>query len=163
MHAERIGEWLSDSALKIYLTDEGMLDWLHEEGSITHRISSKANFKLEIINDCMGQAEPSEYTALNIDSQTVRIREVLLYGNNKPLVYAKSIIPLLTSSKGYTGLQKIGNKPLGDLIFKSALFVQTDRLFAEFKTEHGNTVWGRKTHYSIKGYPMSIMEVFISQ
>ena len=48
----------------------------------------------------------------------------MLFGNSSPLVYARSIIPNLTSSKGYPGLGSIGTKPLGDLLFQSKLFVK---------------------------------------
>ena len=43
---------------------------------------------------------------------------MILYGDLVPLVYARSIIPELTASKGYPGLGAIGSKPLGDLLFK---------------------------------------------
>ena len=122
MQAKRIGKWLSSSALNLQLKDKKILNWLYEEGSITSKISSTADFKLEVLNDALGKAKPSEYQDINIEPQTIRIREVVLYGDGEPVVYARSIIPLLTSSKGYSGLGKIGNKPLGDLIFQSKLF-----------------------------------------
>jgi chorismate--pyruvate lyase len=161
MRAKRIGKWLSGSALKMHLADESILDWLHEEGSITSRISSNTSFKLEILNDGLGMAEQEEYIAIDIPSQEVRIREVILYGDNKPIVYAKSIIPPLTSSEGYPGLGTIGSKPLGDLIFQSKLFISTNKSFAKFETSNGEIVWGRKINYLIKGHPFSIMEVFL--
>ena len=119
MQAKRIGKWLSSSALNLKLKDKKILNWLYEEGSITSEISSTADFKLEVLNDALGKAKPSEYQDINIEPQIIRVREVVLYGDDEPVVYARSIIPLLTSSKGYSGLGKIGNKPLGDLIFQS--------------------------------------------
>ena len=100
--------------------------------------------------------------ALNIPSQKVRIREVILYGDSEPLVYARSIIPNQTSSKGYPGLGSIGSKPLGDLLFQSELFIKTHREFAQFQTPDKEVVWGRRTHYLVRGYPLSVMEVFLS-
>ena len=94
--------------------------------------------------------------------EEVRIREVLLYGNLLPMVYARSIIPNLTSSKGYPGLGSIGTKPLGDLIFQSKLFVKTNREFAEFTMADKSIVWGRRTHYLVRDCPLSVMEVFLS-
>ncbi len=161
MRAKRLGKWLSNSSLRLKLKDEKILEWLHEEGSITKKISAEAEFKLEVLNDGLGRAQISEYTDMNIDPQLIRIREVLLYGDNKPIVYARSIITPLASSKGSNDLKNIGNQPLGDLIFKSKLFINTNRVFAKFKTNTEKTVWGRKTLYKIKGYPLSIMEVFL--
>ena len=161
MQAKRINNWLSDSQLKTHLKKQNILKWLNEEGSITAKISSESKFKLEILSDDLGIAEDEEYLALDIASEEVRIREVVLYGDLVPLVYARSIIPNLTSSKGYPGLGTIGSKPLGDLLFQSALFIKTRREFAQFETSSKEVIWGRRTHYLVRGYPLSVMEVFL--
>ena len=162
MQAKRINNWLSDSQLKTHLKKQNILEWLNEEGSITAKISSDSKFKLEILSDDLGIAEDEEYLALDIASEEVRIREVVLYGDLVPLVYARSIIPSLTSSKGYPGLGTIGSKPLGDLLFQSELFIKTRREFAQFETSSKEVIWGRRTHYLVRGYPLSVMEVFLS-
>ena len=161
MQAKRINNWLSDSQLKTHLKKQNILEWLNEEGSITAKISSESKFKLEILSDDLGIAEDEEYLALDIASEEVRIREVVLYGDLVPLVYARSIIPNLTSSKGYPGLGTIGSKPLGDLLFQSELFIKTRREFAQFETSSEEVIWGRRTHYLVRGYPLSVMEVFL--
>jgi|TARA_B110000503_G_scaffold135514_1_gene216269 chorismate lyase len=162
MRTKRIGKWLFEPELHMYLNDEETLSWLLEDGSITQKISDMAIFKLEIIRDRLGLASIGEYWALRLCPQPVRVREVILSGNNQPMVYAKSIIPRSTSNKGYPALGKIGSKPLGDLIFTSNLFIKESRMFASF-VKHGypSKIWGRRTNYSVQGYPFSIMEVFL--
>ena len=162
MQVKRIDKWLNAKELSDGLTKKNILDWLEEEGSITARISSHAEFKLEILNDDIGVAEDEEYIALEIPPEEVRIREVVLYGDLVPLVYARSIIPELTASKGYPGLGTIGSKPLGDLLFQSELFNKIRREFAQFQTSSQDLIWGRRTHYLVRGYPLSVMEVFLS-
>ena len=162
MQAKRINNWLNDSELKSCLEKQNIIEWLNEEGSITAKIASDFIFKLEILSDDIGIAEDDEYLALDIASQEVRIREVILYGNLVPLVYARSVIPVLTASKGYPGLGTIGSKPLGDLLFQSELFIKTRREFAQFQTSSEKVIWGRRTHYLVRGYPLSVMEVFLS-
>ena len=161
MQVKRIDKWLNGSELSNLLTKKNILDWLEEEGSITARISSRAEFKLEILNDDIGVAEDEEYIALEIPPEEVRIREVILFGDLAPLVYARSIIPELTALKGYPGLGTIGSKPLGDLLFQSELFVKTRREFAQFQSSPKEVFWGRRTHYLVRGYPLSVMEVFL--
>ena len=162
MQLTRKNKWLNSSELRLRLKEQSILDWLNEEHSITKKISSKAEFKLEILQDDIGIAADDEYAALKMSPEKVRIREVLLYGNLLPLVYARSIIPNITSSKGYPGLGTIGAKPLGDLIFQSKLFIKTKREFAEFNVADKSTVWGRRTHYLVRDCPLSVMEVFLS-
>ena len=57
MQLTRNNKWLNATELKIFLKDEKTLEWLNEEGSITKKISSKAEFKLEILHDDIGMAE----------------------------------------------------------------------------------------------------------
>ena len=161
MQPKRINKWLNQSDLLSQTNNKKILSWLNEEGSITKRISSKTNFKLEVLQDNIGNAQEEEYKALNIIPEKVRIREVMLYGNSVPIVFARSIIPKLVSTKGYPGLGSIGSKPLGDLIFESDLFIKTYREFAEFQNDGDKIMWGRRTQYQVKGYPLSIMEVFL--
>ena len=103
------------------------------------------------MRDDIGIAEEDEYAALKMSPEEVRIREVLLYGNLLPLVHARSIIPTLTSSKGYPGLGSIGSKPLGDLIFQSKLFVKTKLSLknkSHLECQHAEPSAAYSTHYS---------------
>ena len=162
MQVKRIDKWLSSAELNSQLKDKNILDWLNETGSITQRISAQSNFKLEIIEDSLGAAENEEYQSLQINHEKVRIREVILFGDAKPIVYARSIIPPMTSTLGYPGLGTIGSKPLGDLLFQSDAFSKTSITFAKFHSNKGDVVWGRRANYSVNNYPFSVMEVFLN-
>ena len=143
------------------VSDQNILSWLLEEESITRRISSKAAFRLQILFDSLGLADEEEYTFLNLEESPIRIREVRLYGDEEPLVFARSVIPELTSRKGFPGLGTLGSSPLGDLLFQSDDFIQTKRWFAPFHNVEKKVVWGRLTRYKVQGYPLIVMEVFL--
>ena len=115
------------------MSDENILAWLLEEGSISKRISINAAFKLDIIRDSLDIADDDEYAALQIKREPIRIREVTLSADTKPIVYARSVIPERTSNRGYPGLKTIGSRPLGDLLFQNDVFIKTDRFFARFQ------------------------------
>ena len=99
MQVKRIDKWLNGSELSDHLTKKNILDWLEEEGSITARISSHAEFKLEILNDDIGVAEDEEYIALEMPPEEVRIREVVLYGDLVPSCLCKKHYPRTNSIK----------------------------------------------------------------
>lgn len=143
------------------VSDQNILSWLLEEESITRRISSKAAFRLQILFDSLGLADEEEYTFLNLEESPIRIREVILFGDEEPLVFARSVIPELTSRKGFPGLGTLGSSPLGDLLFHSDVFIQTKRWFAPFHNVEKKVVWGRLTRYEVQGYPLIVMEVFL--
>ena len=147
--------------MTLHVSDQHILGWLLEEGSITKRISSKAVFRLQLLFDCFGLAGQEEYAFLDLKESPIRIREVRLFGNEKPMVFARSVIPELTSTKGFPGLGSIGSSPLGDLLFQNDVFTQTNRWFAPFCIEKEKVIWGRLTRYEVEAYPLIVMEVFL--
>ena len=143
------------------ISDENILAWLLEEGSITKRISVNAVFEFDILRDSLDIADDDEYSALQLKKEPIRIREVTLSADAKPMVYARSVIPELTSSRGCPRLETIGSRPLGDLLFQNDVFIKTDRVFARFHIMEDRIVWGRRTYYSVRGYPLIVLEVFL--
>lgn len=96
-----------------------------------------------------------------MEKSRVRIREVRLYGDERPMVFARSVIPELTSTRGFPGLGSIGSNPLGDLLFHNDVFIQTNRWFAPFSVEEKKVAWGRLTRYEVEAYPLIVTEVFL--
>ena len=101
-------------------------------------VKSIAEFRLELIQDELSDATDDEILFLKIDSEEIRIREVILYGNENPMVFARTIIPNITIEKGLRELGKIGNKPLGDILFEKDIFSKEGIVFATFKTSLSN-------------------------
>ena len=89
-----------------------------------------------------------------------KVREVLLYGDKIPLVFARTIIPLLTIEKGLAELGNLGKRPLGDILFEKKIFNKERSAYALFKLQQ-DTFWGRKIRYSVNEQPFSVMEVFL--
>ena len=84
---------------------------------ITKRISEKKNFSLELLKDDVGEVEIQDQRFIDSLAKEFKVREVLLYGDKIPLVFARTIIPLLTIEKGLAELGKLGTRPLGDILF----------------------------------------------
>ena len=162
MKLEQISSWNTSEAIEHELTNTEIKSWLLEQGPITKRIKSIAEFRLELIQDELSDATDDEILFLKIDSEEIRIREVILYGNENPIVFARTIIPNTTIEKGLKELGKIGNKPLGDILFEKDIFSKEDIVFATFKDEE-SLFWGRKIKYTVKDQPFSVMEVFLIQ
>ena len=162
MKLEQISSWNTYEAIEHELTNTEIKSWLLEQGPITKRIKSIAEFRLELIQDELSDATDDEILFLKIDSEEIRIREVILYGNENPMVFARTIIPNTTIEKGLKELGKIGNKPLGDILFEKDIFSKEDIVFATFKDEE-SLFWGRKIKYTVKDQPFSVMEVFLIQ
>ena len=87
-------------------------------------------------------------------------REVILYSDEKPLIYAKSIIPLATIRLGLGVLGNLKENPLGDILFSNPEIKKKYMLFAKFRSNE-KIFCGRKGIYTVKGYPFSVCEIFL--
>ena len=160
MELKQISPWTSIESIESKV-DASILSWLSESGPITNRIKLSQKFELELLNDEIDEISKEEELFLNSFSQTFRVRRVILLGNNTPVVYAKSVIPSSTIENGLSSLGKIGNAPLGDILFTPGVFTKLEMVCASFLSKEKNVYWGRKIKYSVNSEPISVMEVFL--
>ena len=160
MKLKQISQWISYEAMNVQLKNKIIKSWLLEEGPITKRIESNEKFELKLLRDDLGNVSKLDRLFLGHLSGDIKIREVILYGDKNPRVYAQSIIPVETINQGFSKLGELGTKPLGDILFEKKIFKKEDTIFAQFKDEK-NIFWGRKTKYNVKNKPFSVMEVFL--
>ena len=160
MELKQISPWTSIESIESKV-DASVLSWLSESGPITNRIKLSQKFELELLNDEIDEISKEEELFLNSVSETFRVRRVILLGNNTPVVYAKSVIPSSTIENGLSSLGKIGNAPLGDILFTPGVFTKLEMVCASFLSEEKNVYWGRKIKYSVNSEPISVMEVFL--
>ncbi len=160
MELKQISPWTSIESIESKV-DASILSWLSEPGPITNRIKLSQKFELELLNDEIDEISKEEKLFLNSVSETFRVRRVILLGNNTPVVYAKSVIPLSTIENGLSSLGKIGNAPLGDILFTPGVFTKLEMVCASFLSKEKNVYWGRKIKYSVNSEPISVMEVFL--
>ena len=160
MKLKQISQWISYEVMNAQPKSKIIKSWLLEEGPITKRIESNEKFELKLLRDDLGNVNKLDRSFLGHLNGDMKIREVILYGNKNPRVYAQSIIPVETINKGLSKLGKLGTKPLGDILFEKNIFKKENTVFAQFKEEK-NIFWGRKTKYNVKHKPFSVMEVFL--
>ena len=160
MELKQISPWTSIESIESKV-DASILSWLSESGPITNRIKLSQKFELELLNDEIDEISKEEKLFLNSVSETFRVRRVILLGNNTPVVYAKSVIPSSTIENGLSSLGKIGNAPLGDILFTPGVFTKLEMVCASFLSKEKNVYWGRKIKYSVNSEPISVMEVFL--
>ena len=160
MKLSQNSSWSCFEAIKAEISNDQIKSWLLEEGPITKRIKSNEKFELELLRDDLGNVDKLDRSFLGHLNGDMKIREVILYGNKNPRVYAQSIIPVETINQGLSKLGELGTKPLGDILFEKNIFKKENTVFAQFKDEK-NIFWGRKTKYNVKHKPFSVMEVFL--
>jgi len=150
-------------------------NWLTDEGSLTEKLKAlHSDFHVEVLGQEQMVAEPDEYQALNLPVETVTVREVLLWCNGTPWVFARSVMPqehLKGKAKQVTGL---GNKPLGEHLFTRKDVTPGTIEIAEFPVlspvarlnrmlnGKSETLWGRRRPFFIGDTAILVAEVFLS-
>ena len=159
MKFNKLTSWMSEIK-SLEVQNKEILSWLNESGSITSRIKSFSDFKLKLLRDGPGEVDSADDDLIISNYKENNIREVLLYSDEEPLIYAKSIIPLETIRLGLGVLGNLKENPLGDILFSNSEIKKKYMLFAKFESNK-RIFYGRKGIYTVKGYPFSVCEIFL--
>lgn len=159
MQFNKLTSWMSETK-SLEVQNKEILSWLNESGSITSRIKSFSDFKLKLLRDGPGEVDAAVDDLIISNYKENNIREVLLYSDEEPLIYAKSIIPLETIRLGLGVLGNLKENPLGDILFSNPEIKKEYMLFSKFELNK-KIFYGRKGIYTVRGFPFSVCEIFL--
>ena len=159
MKFNKLTSWMPEIK-SLEVQNKEIISWLNESGSITSRIKSFSNFRLKLLRDGPGKVDASEDDLIITNYKENNIREVVLYSDEEPFIYAKSILPLETIRLGLGALGSLKENPLGDILFSNPQIKKKYMLFAKFELNK-RIFYGRKGIYTVKGYPFSVCEIFL--
>lgn len=150
--------------------------WLLDRGSLTQRLmhASDGDFRVKILSQHMQRPLLSEARALRIPTcQQAIVREVILYGCNKPWVYARSVIPIKTLTGRLRRLRSLDNRPLGALLFNDRSMRRGNIEITGMKASgliHSNSahnakdyIWGRRSLFFLDQKPLLVSEIFLPE
>lgn len=166
-------QWRKPDTIK--LPNAQLADWLLNTGSLTERLQSAcANFSVELIGQekvTRGSSDsfkvslhPDESDGLvDLKQGDWQVREVVLLGDGKPWVFARSVLPDELCTTQWQGL---GNQPLGQRIFNDKSFVRSDFLVSKLAQNpldclQKTNLWARRSSFSINQYSLLVAEVFL--
>ena len=112
--------------------------WLIDNGSLTARLKARyADFAVKpvLLKNAKAFTNESELLGLKV-SQYALIREVLLMGNNQPVVFAHSVLPRTSLRGAWNGLGRLGNKPLGATLFANPKVKRTALEYKKLPRQH---------------------------
>ena len=159
MKFNKLTSWMSEIK-SLEVKNKEIISWLNEHGSITSRIKSFSNFRLKLLRDGPGEVNAAEDDLIITNYKENNIREVVLFSDEEPFIYAKSILPLETIRLGLSALGNLNKNPLGDILFSNSEIKKKYMLFAKFESNK-RIFYGRKGIYTVKGYPFSVCEIFL--
>lgn len=152
----------------------GLQNWLLNTGSLTERLQSQCqSFHLTLLGQRQAEITLEEFQRVRLSNQELnpeewQVREVLLWGDNQPWVFARSIIPQKLCEIDFVNLN---TKPLGQLIFNDKRFKRmpfevtnmcsSKDFLTRLHIPSEMDLWGRRSAFSFEGLKMSVSEVFL--
>jgi chorismate--pyruvate lyase len=98
------------------------------------------------------------------------IREVVLYGEGQPWVFARSVLPITSLCGKLRHLRKQNTRPLGAFLFSQPDLQRSSIVVAQISDDHayvparltqGQNLWGRRSVFYLDAKPLLVSEVFL--
>lgn len=150
-------------------------DWLFDANSLTARLKRRCGtFTVNVLGQHVEPCSAAEATPEIIAGQAVLVREVLLYCDEQPQIFARSLLPLNSLTGEQEKLANLGEQPLGQVLFNNPSLQRQQFEIAHFDSNSSVAVlcqylnlpcnqrlWGRRSLFSIESKPVLVAEVFL--
>lgn len=157
------------------LDNKALVDWLLDPQSLTARLKQHCDvFRVEVLGQEIKACTQQESCADIHEGEDVLVREVLLYCDNKPHVFARSLLPLRSLTGNEKQLAELGNESLGQVLFNhpnltrkeiaTAKFDFTSsvaKLITYFEMNVEQSLWGRRSIFMVDEKPLMVAEIFL--
>jgi len=132
-----------------------VLFWIRDDQSLTQKLKKKyQDFRVEVHKQEELEIYNHEINLLGNEENFI-VREVSLYGDNLPVVFARSVIPKNSKTDS---IIKIGNKPLGEI-----LFTDPSILREPIEITFHNNIWGRRSVFVMNNSRILVSEFFLEK
>lgn len=156
----------------------GYAPWMRDHGSLTRRIQQRCTqFSVRNVCDILMTAAHDETALLGLPpKQKIYTREVFLLADNRPVVFAHSVVAPQQLRGAWQALQHLGNRPLGALLFAHPLVQRAPLHYRALKPNHPlyrraigtpdappQKLWARRSLFILHGAPLLVTEVFLPE
>ena len=162
--------------LKKPMLAKALQPWLIDNGSLTTRLQLRySHFAVKPVAVKYAKPIQDEAALLHLPThKAALIREVLLMGNNQPVVFAHSVLPRASLRGAWSGLGKLGNKPLGATLFANPKVKRTPLSYKKLSPHHAlyqhatahltikpTHLWARRSIFSLNCARILVTEIFL--
>ncbi len=153
--------WLSHANARVPAMPARLRRWLCSEDSLTRRLRQLClhELKVEVLQHGLSRPRLEEAFQLGLPpGRLALVREVRLLDGPQAVVEARSIIPLDVLRGSWRILARLGEQPLGEILFTRSGLSRT-RL--DLCLPEGQGHWGRRNHYRLARQPLLVAEFFL--
>lgn len=168
--------WQGGSQLLNAAIPAQLKDWLCEERSLTRRLRLHCGqpFALEVISQRWERPLQDERRILGLRlGRLALVRQVRLLCGDRPLVFARSVIPIRTLRGATRRLSHLGSRPLADLLFTRRSVRRGEMEFALLRPgqvlhelslqalqTNAEPLWGRRSLFRFGQKALLVSEMF---
>ncbi len=169
--------WNCRAQLQINLIPKHILACLLDPTSLTARIVEHCpgTFGVQLLEQRKQRPLASEARQLGMRRyQQATIRHVYLMCNDRPWVFARTVIPHRTERTHRLRLGKLGSQSLGSLLFSDRSVRRGEVQIADLRTGHKlytlasqaladkpHQLWARRSLFWLKDKPLLVNEIFL--
>ena len=156
--------------------------WLLHQGSLTEKLRGRCgSLKVRIVRQgwfsgslktneasfCAAKTDTAGLPGLETAkaggvaaaaSERVWLREVMLFGDGVPWVFAQTLLPESGARGAAAGLTELGDEPIGPWLFAR----RTRRQSLQWRRDEGG-LYARRSMLLLEGSPLQISELFLPQ
>lgn len=151
-------------------------EWLFAQGSLTQRVRETCpkQFHIKVLRQYWAKPLVDEARLLKLSPFSyARIREVQLCCGDRPVVFARTVMPQSSLQGALRHLLKLGSQPLGEVLFTQharrinaqiCRLQPNHRLFqiaTMYSEQSFNELWMRRSIFILKNKPLLVQEIFL--
>lgn len=159
----------------VFSLPEHLLSWLLDTNSLTARLKNQCQqFRVELLGQQIEVCQTNDvFTGIKV-GEKVLVREVLLYCDEKPQVFARSLLPLSSLTGAEQALANLGTQSLGQVLFNNPSLERKAIEITEFDVNSAvaklaenlqlnfvDNLWGRRSIFILENKPLMVAEVFL--
>jgi chorismate--pyruvate lyase len=150
------------------------MHWLLDDSSLTARMIALCGkgFSVRVLSQGRQILDVEEAAAMSLGYQhSALVRQVLLCCDDRPLVYARTIIPASTIQGAGRKYANMGSRPLGAMLFADRTMQREAVEISVLPEDHAvyqytnikGTIWGRRSDFRVSGKPLLVSEYFLPE
>ena len=157
--------------------DIDIRNWLTDARSLTARLQTLGTFSVTLLDQHLAKPTGDEAVELGLQhTQVAWTREVALFVDGKPVVFAHTILPRRPRGPLIQWLERLGNRSLGALLFAHPRFSRGPLAARRLDQRHTlfqsaikalqltgvppPTLWARRSRFSFGKQSILVTEVF---
>ena len=159
-----------------YTLPNNLGDWLLDPSSLTARLKALCqDCRVEVLGQKIIACDAAEANDDIVAGEQVLIREVLLYCDDIPQVFARSLLPLSSLTGAQQQLAHLGTQSLGQVLFNHPDLLRKKIEVTAFNAqssvanlvnylaiaENQQPLWGRRSIFVLDAKPLMVAEVFL--